>query len=530
MSARTDLPTLLGFNPDPTPAPRTPVHEAICRQAARTPDATALRYGDDVLTYRRLLDDAAALAGRLTARGIGPGAVVGLSARRGPAMVTAVLGILLSGAAYVPLDPQHPPVRLRAMLESTRAALLLTDGTAPPLPDGRPVPVLPLTGPPDDARAPLDWRHHRAEPAVVDGLCCVIFTSGSTGEPKGVELTHAALANRLAGMLERHRLGPSDVLLQKTPYTFDVSIWELLLAFLAGATLAVAPPDAHRDPQALVELIRRHEVTMVHFVPSMLALFATEPGAGLCTTLRTVLCGGEALPPALANTLTTALPQAAVHNMYGPAEATIDVTGWHCRPHEDGDLVPIGRPLSNVRAYVVDESGGLAPVGVPGELLLAGPSLARGYAGRPDLTAERFVELPIAGRTERVYRTGDLARWSPTGHLDYLGRIDTQVKIRGQRVELGEIEATLRRHPRVRDAIAALRDGRTLVAYAVPAAGAPDELDEAVLRGHLAEHLPEHMVPARVVPLTAIPTTAHGKADRTALPPPPRRRPPRPGH
>ncbi|MFF2954889.1 amino acid adenylation domain-containing protein [Kitasatospora sp. NPDC057965] len=528
MSDRTDLPTLLGFNPDPTPAPRTPVHEAICRRAARTPDAIALRYGDDTLTYRQLLDDAAALAGRLIARGIGPGAVVGLSARRGPDLVTAVLGILLSGAAYVPLDPQHPPARLRAMLDSTRAALLLTDATAPPLPDGHPVPVLPLTGVPSataPAPAPFDWQRHRAEPAVVDGLCCVIFTSGSTGEPKGVELTHAALANRLAGMLDRHRLGPADVLLQKTPYTFDVSLWELLLAFLAGGTLAVAPPDAHRDPQALVELIQRHGVTMVHFVPSMLGLFVTEPGVERCTTLRTVLCGGEALPPGLANTLTATLPQAAAHNMYGPAEATIDVTGWACRPHEDGDLVPIGRPLSNVRAYVVDESGDLAPVGVPGELLLAGPSLARGYAGRPDLTAERFVELPIAGRTERVYRTGDLARWSPDGHLDYLGRIDTQVKIRGQRVELGEIEATLRRHPRVRNAVAVLRDGRTLVAYAVPADGAPDQLDETALRGHLADHLPEHMVPSRIVPLAAIPTTAHGKADRTALPPPPRRRP-----
>ncbi|MFG2823189.1 amino acid adenylation domain-containing protein [Kitasatospora sp. NPDC048365] len=522
MTARTDLRTLLGFNPDPTPAPRTPVHEAICRQAARTPEAVALRYGDTALTYRQLLDDAAVLAGRLRGRGIGPGTAVGLAARRGPELVTAVLGILLSGAAYVPLDPQHPPARLRRMLESTRAALLLTDGAAP-LPDDLPVPVLPVTGT-ALVGAPVDWRSLTAGPSVVDGLCCVIFTSGSTGEPKGVELTHAALANRLAGMLERHRLGPGDVLLQKTPYTFDVSLWELLLAFLAGATLAVAPPEAHRDPQALVELVRRYGVTMVHFVPSMLALFVTEPGVEECSTLRTVLCGGEALPPRLADTLTAALPQAEVHNMYGPAEATIDVTGWRCRPRETGDLVPIGRPLSNVRAYVVDEYGELAPVGVPGELLLAGPSLARGYAGRPDLTAERFVDLPVAGRTERVYRTGDLARWAPEGHLDYLGRIDTQVKIRGQRVELGEIEATLRRHPSVRHAVAVLREGRTLVAYAVPVDGPPDALDEAGLRAHLAEHLPEHMVPARIVPLAEIPTTAHGKADRNALPPPPRRR------
>jgi amino acid adenylation domain-containing protein len=500
----------------------TPVHELICRQAARTPDAVALRSGDTVLTYRELLDAAALVAGRLSANGVGPGSVVGLCAQRSAELVVAVLGTLLSGAAYLPVDPQYPAYRLRSMLESARAAVLLVDGTGPPLPAGHPTPVRSLSGEPiGDA---VDWRHYRAAPEVVTGLACVIFTSGSTGEPKGVEITHVGLANRLVGMLGEHRVGPDDVLLQKTPYTFDVSMWELLLAFIAGATLVVAPPQAHRDPQALVELIVHNGVSMVHFVPSMLALFVTEPGVERCESLRMVLCGGEPLPPKLVNTLTATLPGAAVYNMYGPAEATIDVTAWECRRPEVGDRVPIGRPLVHVSAYVVDERGEPVPVGVPGELLLGGVCLARGYAGRPDLTAERFVEVAVAGRTERVYRTGDLVQWSADGYLDYLGRIDTQVKIRGQRVELGEIESTLRRHPVVRNAVVVLRDARTLVAYVVPEADFEQDIDEAALRAHLAERLPEHMVPSRIVALEEIPTTAHGKVDRAALPVPRRRR------
>ncbi|GAB3934580.1 hypothetical protein GCM10027614_07850 [Micromonospora vulcania] len=385
--SRRDRETLLGFNPDPTPQRPVPVHELICHQALRTPDAIAVRSGGTVLTYRELLDAAALVAGRLAADGVGPGAVVGLCAPRGAKLVVAVLGVLLSGAAYLPVDPQHPAHRQRAMLESAHAALLLVDGAESP-PDGHPTPVRSLAGasiggtgaPP---AAPVDWRRYVAGSDVRDGLCCVIFTSGSTGEPKGVEVTHAGLANRLVGMLDVHRVGPGDVLLHKTPYTFDVSMWELLLAFLAGGSLVVAPPQAHRDPQALVELIVRHGVTMVHFVPSMLALFVTEPDVGRCASLRVVLCGGEALPPKLVNTLTAVLPQASVYNMYGPAEATIDVTAWECRRPELGDTVPIGRPLSNVSAYVVDEQGELVAPGVAGELLLGGACLARGTPGVP---------------------------------------------------------------------------------------------------------------------------------------------------
>ncbi|MEV7123422.1 amino acid adenylation domain-containing protein [Kitasatospora griseola] len=519
--AERDL--VLGFNPAPTPRPERPVHESICRQALRTPDAVALRSGDRVLTYRELLDSAASVAGRLAVDGAGPGSIVALCAERGADMVVAVLGILLSGAAYLPVDPKHPVQRVCSMIESAGAVLMLADGTGAPLPEGHPVRVRPLADRSEPAAAPVDWRRYTAGPEVFDGCGCVIFTSGSTGEPKGVELTHAALANRLESMLADFDVDPDDVLLQKTPYTFDVSIWELLLAFMAGGSLVVAPPDAHRDPEALIELITGHGVTMVHFVPSMLEFFATEPDVGSCSSLRVILSGGEAASPRLLNELAAALPGTALYNMYGPAEATIDVTAWPCRRPEPGDRVPIGRPLSNVSAYVVDEEGELVPVGVAGELLLGGACLARGYAGRPDLTAERFVSFRAGDREERVYRTGDLARWSADGHLDYLGRIDTQVKVRGQRVELGEIEVALRSHPAVRTAVVVVRDDRSLVGYVVPA-GEFGADGEAVLRAHLAERLPDYMVPARLVELAELPTGAHGKLDRAALPEPPRRR------
>ncbi|WP_405110062.1 amino acid adenylation domain-containing protein [Micromonospora sp. NBC_01405] len=522
--------TLLGFNAAPTPAPRTPVHETICRQAQLTPDAVALRGGGRDRTYREFLDEAAALAGRLRAEGVGPGSVVGLCTERSPEMVVAVLGVLLAGGAYLPLDPSHPRPRLDLMLRTADAALVLADdaGRAALGSGGEPsVPVRPLAGG-DLPAAPVDWRGYRAPEEVVRGLSYVIFTSGSTGAPKGVQMTHLSLANRLVWMRDEYPIGPGDVVLQKTPYTFDVSVWELLWAFMTGATLVTAEAQAHRDPQEMVEVVARESVTTVHFVPSMLALFVEERGLGRCTGLRRVICSGEALPPKLVNKLTAALPQVEVHNLYGPTEAAIDVTAWPCRRPEPGDTVPIGRPITNVAAYVLDGRGELAPLGVPGELVLGGDCLARGYAGRPDLTAERFVEVDVAGWPQRVYRTGDLAWWSPSGHLNYGGRIDTQVKIRGQRVELGEIESVLNRHPLVANSVVLLREdlgvAATLVAYLVAERGAdPRRLAEPALRALMAQQLPDYMVPLRYVVLPELPATANGKVDRGALPAPPAR-------
>ncbi|CRK57735.1 Non-ribosomal peptide synthetase [Alloactinosynnema sp. L-07] len=516
---------LLGFNPEPTPAPRTPVHELICHQALRTPDVVALRGGGVDRTYQHLLDEAALIAGRLRAEGVGPGSVVGLCTERSAEMVVAVLAVLLAGAAYLPLDPTHPRARLDGMLDAADAAMVLVSASAASVFDGdSPVPVRNLDGGAADAK-PVAWRDYVAPPEVVDGLSYVIFTSGSTGQPKGVQMTHLSLANRLAWTQAAYQLGADDVVLQKTPYTFDVSVWELLWAFTSGARLVVAPAEAHRDPQELMEIIVAEGVTTVHFVPSMLALFVAEDGVDRCGSLRRVICSGEALPPKIVNKLTATLPTVEVHNLYGPTEAAIDVTAWACRRPEPESGVPIGAPITNVLAFVLDEDGDLAPLGTPGELVLGGDCLARGYAARPDLTAERFVQTAVTGQPQRVYRTGDLVWWSPEGHLNYVGRIDTQVKIRGQRVELSEIESMVNAHPQVANSVVLLRTdlgaNPTLVGYVVAEPG--EALDDEALRTHLGGQLPDYMVPTRYVRLAELPATANGKVDRGALPAPPAR-------
>ncbi|BCJ49914.1 hypothetical protein Asp14428_13890 [Actinoplanes sp. NBRC 14428] len=516
---------VLGFNPAPVAFPDTPVPEIIRAQAGRTPDRVALSDDTRQLTYREVMDEAALLAGRLQAAGIGAGSVVGLCAERSADMVVAVVGILLAGGAYLPLDPSHPRSRRELMLRTAGARAVLVSDACRPAFDGEPA-LFDLTGAPvggPPVGAALDWRGHRFAEDLADGLAYVIFTSGSTGRPKGVEMTHRSLTNRLAWMQAEYALTAADVVLQKTPYTFDVSVWELLWPLMYGARLAVAAPEAHRDPLALIEVVRRERVTVIHFVPSMLALFVGEPGFEECTGLRLVICSGEALPPKTVNALTAALP-AEVHNLYGPTEAAIDVTAWRCRRPEPGTGVPIGRPISNVAVHLLDDERRLVPVGAVGELYLSGNCLARGYSGAPGLTAERFVGIEVGGRRVRAYRTGDLARWDEDGCLHYLGRTDDQVKIRGQRVELGEIGAVLGDHPLVRHAVVVLRgDPAALVGYVVPAAGEP--IDERELRSYLREHLPEQMVPARYVSLGQLPTTANGKVDRAALPePPPRRR------
>lgn len=525
---------ILGFSPSRGRLPDVPTHEVICRQAMLIPDRIALRDETAELTYAQMMDEAALIASRLRAAGIGPDSVVGLCAERSLDMVVAVVAILLSGAAYLPLDAAHPRSRLELMLDTAGAtALLVSDLCRPAVESATGPPVFSLAGVRSDEHAdgqrppPLDWRRYTSPAPVTSGLAYVMFTSGSTGQPKGVQMTHRSLANRLIWMQDAYRLTGDDVVLQKTPYTFDVSVWELLWPLMYGARLVIAAPDAHRDPQALIDVIRRERVTTVHFVPSMLALFVDEPGLDGCTSLRNVICSGEVLPPKTVNRLMAALP-VEVHNLYGPTEAAIDVTAWHCRRPEPDSGVPIGRPISNVAVYLLDEEGRLVPVGSRGEMHLGGNCLARGYCGNPQLTAERFVEIDVAGYPERVYRTGDLAWWTHDGYLHYVGRMDNQVKIRGQRVELGEIETVLHTHPLVRNAVVVLRDESgtvpTLVAYVVPEPGATaGSADERSLREYLAARLPDYMVPLRYVRLAHLPTTANGKIDRNTLPAPPRR-------
>ena len=366
---------------------------------------------------------------------------------------------------------------------------------------------------PSDAQrsAPLQPQH----PAYV------IYTSGSTGRPKGVLVAQGAIVNRLLWMQSAYKLQSDDRVLQKTPVGFDVSVWEFFWPLAHGATLVIAKPEGHKDPAYLSSLIRTKQLTTVHFVPSMLQAFLQEPGAGGCSGLRQVMCSGETLSAELQQRFLSTL-DVSLHNLYGPTEAAVDVSFWQCQADAGSGPVPIGRPIWNTRLYVLDGSLQPVPVGVPGELYIAGAGLARGYLKRPALSAERFVADPYGAPGSRMYRTGDLARWRADGVLEFLGRADQQVKIRGFRIEPGEIEAVLLSHPAVAQAAVIAREDRPgdkrLVGYVVPANG--QCADPAVLRSHLGQSLPDYMVPAAIVLLDALPLTANGKLDRKALPAP----------
>ncbi|NJP45796.1 non-ribosomal peptide synthase/polyketide synthase [Streptomyces sp. PRB2-1] len=503
---------LTTWNATAHPVPATTLPELFRAQAARSPEAVAVTFEGSSLTYAELDRRVEALARALAAQGARAEATVAVALPRSLALVVALLAVHRAGAGYLPLDTDHPAERLAYMLADARPVCLVTAGDAT-LPDaglprltvdagGAPDPAAPAAGLP----AGYDPRH----PAYV------IYTSGSTGRPKGVTVPHEGIANRLLWMQDTYRIGAGDRVLQKTPAGFDVSVWEFFWPLITGAALVLARPGGHRDPAYLAALIREEGVTTAHFVPSMLRAFLDEPTAAGCTGLRQVMCSGEALPAPLAARFHRVLPGPGLHNLYGPTEASVDVTA-HQVP-ADPAAVPIGRPVWNTRAYVLDAALRPVPPGVPGELYLSGVQLARGYLRRPALTAERFTADPYAPAPgARMYRTGDLARWTPDGELEYLGRTDDQVKLRGFRVEPGEIEAVLAAHPAVGHAAVLVRDDR-LVGYVVPAAGAG--ADPAALRAHTARSLPGHMVPAAVVVLDALPLTPNGKLDRRALPAP----------
>ncbi|MBF8739592.1 non-ribosomal peptide synthetase [Pseudomonas guariconensis] len=485
-------------------------------QVAATPQAIALIADGAELSYAELNAQANRLAHYLRSRGVGPEQLVGILAERSQAMVVALLAVLKAGAAYVPLDPDQPDQRLAYMLDDSGASLLLTQQhLLGRLPTGERE-VLCL----DDAACFAD--HPDSNPSLLshpDQLAYCIYTSGTTGRPKGAGNSHAALCNRLQWMQATFTLEPQDRVLQKTPFGFDVSVWEFFWPLMTGATLVMAPPGAHRDPAELKALIAGHGISVLHFVPSMLqAYMASETLAG-CPSLRLVMCSGEALPLDLQQRF-LAQSEAGLHNLYGPTEAAIDVSHWACHDAPGLGSVPIGRPIANLRLYVLD--GQLQPVaqGLPGELYIGGVGLARGYLGRPGLTAERFVADPF-GQGGRLYRTGDLARWRDDGAVEYLGRIDHQVKIRGLRIELGEIEARLLEHPAVSEAVVVVSEAaagaRQLLGYVV--ANDADGLADT-LRLRLGEALPDYMVPAQIVVLAQMPLSANGKLDRKALPQP----------
>jgi amino acid adenylation domain-containing protein len=495
------------------------VHHLFEWQATLHPEATALLFGGTALSYAELNARANRLAHCLRAQGVGPETRVGISMERSVEMVVGLLGILKAGGAYVPIDPDHPRDRMDYMLEDSRVPLLLTHAHLRdrlPLREG--VTTLAL----DTLEGELAGfpAHNPGVALHGEHLVYVIYTSGSTGRPKGAANRHRSLCNRLAWGQQHQPLDSSDTVLQKTPFGFDISFWEFFWPLAQGARLALAGPGDHRDPERLVALIQAHQVTTIHFVPSMLQAFMAYPGIDACAGLKRMVCSGEALPAELQAKVLERFPRMELLNLYGPTEAAIEATWWDCRD-EGSSTVPIGRPVTNLGAYVLDAELRLAPRGVAGELYLGGIGLARGYWARPGLSADRFVADPHSENGQRLYRTGDLARWRVDGQIEYLGRVDHQVKVRGFRIELGEIEAQLLREPDVAEAVVVANDGpggARLVAYV--AGTSQCVVDTAQLTQRLAESLPDYMLPSAIIVLDRLPLNANGKVDRKALPPP----------
>ncbi|WP_410901263.1 amino acid adenylation domain-containing protein [Pseudomonas guariconensis] len=495
----------------------TCVHSLIEAQAQKTPDAVALVFGERQLSYRELDQQANQLAHQLIELGVGPDVLVGICVERSIEMVLGLLAVLKAGGAYVPLDPEYPRERLAYMFEDSGIGLLLTQSH---LRDQLPVP--------GSVRAlNVDEQGHFACSVEATGvqpqpenLAYVIYTSGSTGKPKGAGNRHKALTNRLCWMQQAYGLDATDAVLQKTPFSFDVSVWEFFWPLMVGARLVVAAPGDHREPSRLVRLIEQQGITTLHFVPSMLQVFLQDEGVSRCTSLTRIVCSGEALQVDAQQQVFAKLPNAGLYNLYGPTEAAIDVTHWTCRD-EGLDSVPIGQPIANLSTYVLADDLSPLPAGLVGELYLGGEGLARGYHRRPGLTAERFVASPFA-TGQRLYRTGDLARQRADGVIEYMGRIDHQVKIRGLRIELGEIEARLLEQPEVREAaVLAVGTGADmqLAAYVVAHQADSAQLGEQ-LKARLRTLLPDYMVPAHLVQLASLPLSPNGKLDRKALPTP----------
>ncbi|HEY9659326.1 MAG TPA: amino acid adenylation domain-containing protein, partial [Allocoleopsis sp.] len=503
------------------------LHHLIEAQIERTPDAIAVVFENEQLTYRALNQQANHLAAHLQMLGVGPDVLVGVCMERSLEMVVGLLAVLKAGGAYVPLDPGYPQERLAFMLQDTQVPVLLTQSELVKQLPQHSAHIICLDtewqNPSQISDQPISCE------VTPTNLAYVIYTSGSTGKPKGTMNTHQGICNRLLWMQDAYQLTEDDRVLQKTPFSFDVSVWEFFWPLMTGACLVVARPQGHKDSAYLVQLIAEQQITTLHFVPPMLQVFLQEPNLENCRCLKRVICSGEALPFELQEHFFTRL-EAGLCNLYGPTEAAIDVTAWTCQRRSDHQIVPIGRPIANMQIHLLDAHLNPVPIGVPGELHIAGIGLARGYLNRPDLTAERFIPNPFVqnkgvetlSRSEQLYRTGDLARYLPDGNIEYLGRIDHQVKVRGFRIELGEIEAVIQPYPEVRECVVVVREDipgdKRLVAYL--STTAPEPFSIAELRQYLRQRLPEFMVPSAFVVLETLPLTANGKVDRKALPTP----------
>lgn len=528
-ASESDLAVIARFNLTEAAFPdQATLAELIDAQMTHSAAQTAVvcdhdkAFGVPSLTHGQLNERVNQLAHRLRAEGVGPGQIVAIMVERSFAMIIGVLGIIKAGGAYLPVSPANPPDRTDFMLKDAAANILLVHNpTASKTRFGGLILNL------DDLTI---YRGSTDNPACINkpqDLAYVIYTSGSAGKPKGVMIEHRSLINRLHWMQQRYPIHPGDVILQKTPYYFDVSVWELFWWCLQGARLCFLAPGGEWNPLAIIKTVQKYQVSVMHFVPSMLNVFleylngkSTDSVQGLAS-LRRVFASGESLTPSHVrnfNAIVGSKTGTRLTNLYGPTEATVDVSYFDCPSGNDFAAIPIGRPIQNTRFYVLREGKEVA-IGEPGELCIAGVGLARGYLNSPALTEDKFIDNPVK-TGERIYRTGDVARWLPDGNVEYLGREDHQVKLRGLRIELGEIESTIREFPGIADCIVVVKkysDSVTpIIAYVV----CRGELEGKALKQHLARHLPDYMVPSHFEKIDRIPLTANGKADRNALPEP----------
>ncbi|WP_414575220.1 amino acid adenylation domain-containing protein [Anabaena sp. CCY 9402-a] len=526
------------------------IHQQFETQVERTPDSIAVVFGEQQLTYKELNTKANQLAHYLQTWGVQAETPVGIYIERSLEMVIGILGIIKAGGCYVPLDPAYPESRLGYIINETQLSVVLTQ-------ENLLAKLLGFTSPQASTSKGLsktlclcldtDWQEIAHQPDNIlttsvnpDNAIYIIYTSGSTGTPKGVINTHRGVSNRLYWMQQQYGLKIGEAVLQKTPFSFDVSVWEFFWTLLNGSCLVMAKPGGHQDTNYLLEIIEQQQITTLHFVPAMLGVFLAEPNlTERCRSVKRVICSGEALSIEIQNRFFQHLNNAELHNLYGPTEAAIDVTYWQCQPTNDLHIVPIGRPISNTQIYLLNDYLEPVPLGVPGEIYIGGVGVARGYWKRPDLTAERFISQfkiqntlwegkPTKFKIKTVnilYKTGDLARYLPDGSLEYLGRLDNQVKIRGLRIELGEIEAVLNQHPDVHQAVVILdskqSDNQRLVAYVVKTSTSLESPDlTSELQKFLISQLPEYMLPSVFVVLSELPLLPNGKINRQALPQP----------
>ena len=528
-ATQADLARIVEFNRTESTFPDAVTLQALIEAQIdkHAPDTAVIcdhdkTFGVPSLTYAQLNDKVNQLAHLLRAKGVRPGDIVALMVERSFAMIIGILGIVKAGAAYLPVAPENPPDRIDYMLKDGGVKVLLAQKKTA----GRIV-FAGLIIQLDDLEV---YRGSTANPAVLNkpqDLAYVIYTSGSTGKPKGVMIEQRSLVNRLHWMQHAYPIDRDDVILQKTPYSFDVSVWELFWWALQGATLCLLMPGGERNPLAIVETIRRHRVSVMHFVPSMLNVFLEHldgKAAGVLRSLasvRRVFASGEALQPSHVrkfNDILGSKTGTRLTNLYGPTEATVDVTYFDCPSSNDFETIPIGRPIHNIRLYVIRDRQQVA-IGEAGELCIAGVGLARGYVNNAALTDEKFTDNP-ANPGERIYRTGDVARWLPDGNVEYLGREDHQVKIRGLRIELGEIENTIREYQGITDCVVLVKKYSDniilIIAYVVCKA----DVELEGLKNYLKKHLPDYMIPNHVERIGELPLTPSGKADRKALPEP----------